>query len=222
MKMIHLTSFTFLFCAACASPQQRTPFISTRCVSKAESCKAPTVSLRTQERVVAYPVSRYIDPNHGGIMHERHTVYRVERGPRWNLRPGTVVSASYARPGVAGQLCPRANTRTESVSAQRDVPTRDEWLVEIQRQKSASAELVKFNQALEKRICELSTTLSRASNDAEQRVRVEKDLEATEARLHRLESALPSGPPPAANDAGSQTRPGDASGKSTKPAAWDW
>ena len=222
MKMIHLTSFTFLFCAACAGPQQRTPLISTRCLSKAEACKAPPLSLRTQERVVAYPVSRYIDPNHAGILHEGHTMYRVESGPRWNLRPGTVVSALSARHGVAGQLCPGANTRAEHVSAQREVPTRDEWLVEIQRQKSASAELVKFNQTLEKRISELSTTLSRASHDAEQRARVEKNLDAAEARLHRLESALPSGPPPAANDAGSQTLPGDASGKSTKPAAWDW
>ncbi len=108
------------------------------------------------------------------------------------------------------------------MSAQRDVPSRDEWLVEVQRQKSANAELVKFNQTLEKRTCELSTTLSRASNDAEQRARVEKDIEATEARLQRLESALPSGPPPPANDAGSETLPGDAYGKSTKPAAWDW
>jgi hypothetical protein len=222
MKMIHLTSFTFLFCAACAGPQQRTPLISTRYPSTAEACKAPPLTLRTQERVVAYPVSRYIDPNHGGIMHERHTVYRVESAPRWNLRPGTVVSVSSARPGVAGQLSPGTNTRTESVSAQRDVPTRDEWLVEILRQKSENAELVKFNQTLEKRISELSTTLSRASHDAEQRTRVERNLEATEARLHRMESALPSGPPPAANDAGSQTLPGHASGKSTKPAAWDW
>ena len=222
MKMIHLTSFTFLLCAACASPQQRTPFISTRYPSTAEACKAPPVSLRTQERVAAYPVSRYIDPNHGEIMHERHTVYRVESAPRWNLRPGNGMSASSARPGVAGQLSPTANTRTESFSEQREVPTRDEWLVEIQRQKSANAELVKFNKTLEKRISELSTTLSRASHDAEQRVRVEKNLDATEARLHRLESALPSGPTPAANDAGSQTRPGDASGKFTKPAAWDW
>jgi hypothetical protein len=171
---------------------------------------------------VAYPVSRYIDPNHAGILHEGHTMYRVESGPRWNLRPGNGMSALSARLGVAGQLYPSANTRTYSVSAQRDVPTRDEWLVEIQRQKSANAELVKFNQTLEKRISELSTTLSRASHDAEQRARVEKNLEATEARLHRLESALPSGPPPAANDAGSQPLPGDASGKSTKPAAWDW
>ena len=222
MKMIHLTSFTFLFCAACAGPQQRTPFISTRCLSKAEACKAPPLSLRTQERVVAYPVSRYIDPNHAGIMHERHTVYRVESAPRWNLRPGNGMSVSSARLGVAGQLSPTANTRTESFSAQRDVPTRDEWLVEIQRQKSANAELVKFNQTLEKRISELSTTLSRASHDAEQRARVQKNLDATEARLHRLESALPSGPPPAATDVGSQTLPGDASGKSMKPAAWDW
>ena len=222
MKMIHLTSFTFLFCAACASPQQRTPFISTLCPSKAEACKAPAVSLRTQERVVAYPVSRYIDPNHAGILHESHTVYRIESGARWNLRPGTGVSASAARPGVGAQLSPTANTRSKTVSPQPDVPTRDEWLVEIQRQKSANAELVKFNQTLEKRMSELSTTLSRASHDAEQRARVEKDLEATQARLNRLESALTSGTPPAANDAGSQTLPGDASRRSPKPAAWDW
>lgn len=44
-------------------------------------------SLRAPERVKGYPVGRYIEPDDSKVMHERHTVYRVEQDADWNLRP---------------------------------------------------------------------------------------------------------------------------------------
>src|SRR5438105_8308469 len=70
-------------------------------VGQAAPASRPTASLpvedvngvRYAESVEAYPISRYIDPNSPGIMHEGHTVYRIATTPRWNLRsnsPATV------------------------------------------------------------------------------------------------------------------------------------
>ena len=47
----------------------------------------------SQEKVLydsqlkAYAVGRYIDPANGTVMHEQHTIYRIEQMPRWNLMP---------------------------------------------------------------------------------------------------------------------------------------
>lgn len=40
--------------------------------------------LRTPEIVKAYPVGRYVDLNSGRVMHEKHTIYRVEEDAAWN------------------------------------------------------------------------------------------------------------------------------------------
>ena len=87
MKMNRLTIFTLLVCVACTSPRQRTPIITTRALPPLDTAKKAPASLRSAERIVAYPLSRYIEPNHPGILHEAHTVYRVESLPHWNLRP---------------------------------------------------------------------------------------------------------------------------------------
>jgi hypothetical protein len=227
MKTLRLAIFAFiafLGCTACAGPRARTPLLTTRGLSARESAKAPPASLRTGERVVAYPVARYIDPNHAGILHEAHTVYRVESQPRWNLRPGN--SAGYLPTGgAAGSSVKAASSsvsRSGSASPERTLPSRDEWLVEVQRQKSANAELLKSHESLEKQVNALSSTLSRSKEQADRRAQLEKDLESAQFRLSRLESALSPVTPPAASDPASPTSPGAASRKSPKPAAWDW
>jgi hypothetical protein len=40
--------------------------------------------LRTPEIVKAYPVGRYVDPTSDRVMHEKHTIYRVEEDAGWN------------------------------------------------------------------------------------------------------------------------------------------
>ncbi|MEY5012060.1 MAG: hypothetical protein RLZZ253_3199, partial [Verrucomicrobiota bacterium] len=164
-----LASLALLCCAACAGPRARTPLITTRGLSGSESATAPPASLRTSERVVAYPVARYIDPNHAGILHEAHTVYRVESRPHWNLRPGT--SAGSLLPGAAagpsGGNGSLSINRSGRASAERALPSCDGWLLEMQRQKTANAELLKSHQSLEKQVTALSAALSSSSQDSD-------------------------------------------------------
>ncbi len=42
--------------------------------------------LRTSEVVKAYPMGRYIEPGSSKVMHEKHTVYRLEGDSGWNMR----------------------------------------------------------------------------------------------------------------------------------------
>lgn len=49
--------------------------------------ESQTASVRSPERLKAYPVGRYEDPTDPEIMHEGHTVYRAETSPEWNLAP---------------------------------------------------------------------------------------------------------------------------------------
>ena len=42
-------------------------------------------SVRYGENLKAYSIGRYVDPNDGLVMHEAHTVYRVETTAKWNL-----------------------------------------------------------------------------------------------------------------------------------------
>ena len=227
MKTLRLTTFAslaFLGCTACIGQRARTPLLTTHGLFARELAKAPPTSLRAGERVVAYPVARYIDPNHAGILHEAHTVYRVESQPHWNLSPGNGVG-SLPTGEAAGSSVKAARSsvsRSGNASPERTLPSRDEWLVEVQRQRSANAELLKSNQSLEKQVTALSTTFARSAEQADRRAQLEKDLESAQSRLSRLESTLSPGIPPAAGEAAFPTSPGANSRKSPKPAAWDW
>jgi hypothetical protein len=44
-------------------------------------------SLRLQKQLKAYPVGRYTDPNNPNILHEAHTIYRLEKPSKWNQSP---------------------------------------------------------------------------------------------------------------------------------------
>ncbi len=54
---------------------------------------ASTIPGDSQEKMLydsqvrAYAVGRYIDPANRTVMHEQHTIYRVEQMPQWNLMP---------------------------------------------------------------------------------------------------------------------------------------
>jgi hypothetical protein len=51
-----------------------------------------TASVRTPEKLKAYPVGRYEDPNDPDVMHEGHTVYRAETSPEWDTDPNAPTS----------------------------------------------------------------------------------------------------------------------------------
>ncbi len=49
-------------------------------------------SVRYGENLKTYSFGRYVDPNDGLVMHEAHTVYRVETTAKWNLHPNMPVN----------------------------------------------------------------------------------------------------------------------------------
>src|ERR1051325_10032882 len=48
-----------------------------------------TERVRYPELVKGYHVARYVDPNQRLLVHEAHTVYRVEAQATWDLHSGT-------------------------------------------------------------------------------------------------------------------------------------
>lgn len=54
---------------------------------------AGAIPSESQEKIIsnpgirAYAIGRYIDPNRKTVMHEQHTVYRLEHSSAWNLIP---------------------------------------------------------------------------------------------------------------------------------------
>ena len=49
---------------------------------------APSMTpVRTSEQVRAYHLGRTVDPSRPDLMHEAHTIYRLEQQAHWDLRP---------------------------------------------------------------------------------------------------------------------------------------
>ncbi|MGH7968515.1 MAG: hypothetical protein ACREIC_07305, partial [Limisphaerales bacterium] len=86
-------------------------------------------SVRYGENLKAYPVGRYVDPNNSLVMHEAHTVYRVETTSKWNLHPNG--PASIPAGPVVGIIDP----------AHKESPVTAEVAAEVNRQKAATQAL---------------------------------------------------------------------------------
>jgi hypothetical protein len=97
-------------------------------------------SVRYGENLKAYPVGRYVDPNNGLVMHEAHTVYRVETTAKWNLHPNA--AANLPAGPVVGVVDP----------ARKESPVTAEVVAEVNRQKAATQSLIeqgaRMNRAL--------------------------------------------------------------------------
>ena len=134
-----------------------------------------TESVRYGENLKAYSVGRYIDPNDGLIMHEAHTVYRVETTAKWNLHPNAPVRL----PGgpVIGIIDP----------AHKDSPVTPEVVAEVNRQKAATLALMAQGQRMNQSLNQLSKTLSATAQVAAENVELKSEATATEKRLDALE-----------------------------------
>ena len=108
-------------------------------------------SVRYGENLKAYPVGRYVDPNDGLVMHEAHTIYRVETTAKWNLHPDVYPYAPGNLPGgpVIGIIDP----------AHRDSPVTPEVVAEVDRQKAATQALLAQGQRMNQALNQLSKIL---------------------------------------------------------------
>lgn len=169
--------------ASCASkPAQRvvpvTPEMSGRVLKRGE-----TASIRHPEVIKAYPVGRYTDPRRRGVMHESHTVYRVESSPKWNL----------TRPSGTPTI-PIPTTANSK-------PSGSELTVELNRQRQATQAVIHGGQVVSDKLTEMTAALQQNRVLAEQNAAMRKELQNTRQRLETLEeemrSRLPATPPSA-------------------------
>ena len=136
-------------------------------------------SVRYGENMKAYPIGRYVDPNNGLVMHEAHTIYRVETTAKWNLHPDVYPYAPGNLPGgpVVGIIDP----------AHKDSPTTPEIVAEVDRQKVATQELIAQSQRMNQALNQLSKILPVTSQVAEENAQLKAQALATGRRLELLE-----------------------------------
>jgi len=180
MKPTILFVFLPLLSACSLSRKTPPPSVGIKPVPMTALCKSDTESLRSAEKLKAYPLGRYIDPNNSRIMHEAHTLYRVESPSYWNLRPGPAVPLPAAR----------AHDPAKVTS-----PGTSELLVELNRQKQTTAAVIQSSQTVSKSLGEISVQLEQSKRQTEQNARLEQDLASTKQRLGRLEAELQNKPP---------------------------
>ena len=132
-------------------------------------------SVRYGENLKAYSFGRYVDPNDGLVMHEAHTVYRVETTAKWNLHPNGPVTV----PGgpVVGIIDP----------AHKDSPLTPEVVAEVDRQKAATMTLIVQGQRMNQALNQLSQTLSASAQVAVENVQLKNEVTTAEKRLDTLE-----------------------------------
>ena len=84
MKSFHLIPLLFL--SACST----SPKVTLR---PQPSPPVENATVRYPEVVRAYHFGRYVDPSDDLVMHEQHTVFRVEENTRWSLWTATTGDA---------------------------------------------------------------------------------------------------------------------------------
>jgi hypothetical protein len=173
MKRI-LIFLPLMLLSACASKKpvivQMPPAVSGTTLATADM-----ESVRYGENLKAYSFGRYVDPNDGLVMHEAHTVYRVETTAKWNLHPNAPVNV----PGgpVIGIIDP----------AHKDSPLTPEVVAEVDRQKAATMTLIVQGQRMNQALNQLSQTLSATAQVAVENVQLKNEVTTAEKRLDTLE-----------------------------------
>ena len=133
-------------------------------------------SVRYAENIKAYPVNRYVDPANRGLMHEGHTIYRVETSARWNLRPNQP---------VAVPLGPRVAVVRNPASHPGPLP--GELTAELSRQKEATRTVVAQGERLSGSIDRLQNALSQTAEMAQQQRVMQAELTRAQGRIEQLE-----------------------------------
>ena len=135
-------------------------------------------SIRYSENLKAYPVGRYIDPNSNLVMHERHSIYRVETTAKWNLNPNGPVSVPLGPP--VALIDP----------ARHNAPVNAEVIAEINKQKAASQALLDQGTKFDQSLSQLSGTFQVTKQLGEQNLQLRQELTTTQKRLDALEQEL--------------------------------
>ena len=146
MKMFYLIPLLFL--TACST----TPKLALR------PQQSPTMddsAVRYPEVLHAYHIGRYADPNDDLIMHEQHTIYRVEENTRWNFHSGPAVGDLPAVPPRDAAFAP--------------APVNDAILAEVNSQKAATTQIMMQARTLSAALAQFQTALQQTKPTSRKR-----------------------------------------------------
>jgi hypothetical protein len=169
MKSFHFIPLLFL--SACSTA----PKLAVR--PQSPSLAADTV--RYPEVVRAYHFGRYVDPSDDLVMHEQHTVFRVEENTRWSLRPATMGSpAVYA-----------TTTAMPQDSAFSPLPVNDAVLAEVNAQKLATVQIMMQTRTLSAALGQFQTALAQSKTNLQETAVLRAAVSDMKHRLDTLEAA---------------------------------
>lgn len=137
-----------------------------------------TESVRYAENVKAYPVGRYVDPNNDLIMHERHTIYRVETTAKWNLHPNDPPSVPLGPPVAVID------------SAKINPPVNAAVVAEVNRQRALTQALLEQGVSMNQTLSQLPEAFGTVKQVEEQNLQLKRELSVAEKRLDALEDEL--------------------------------
>ena len=177
MKRALLISLPFFF-VACATKPARIVDMTARFVPGTALPSDGIESVRYAENIKTYPLGRYVNPNNSRIMHESHSIYRVETTPKWNLRPNAP---------VAVPLGPTVHVRD---SARYSAAVGDELVAELNRQKEATKAVIQGGQIVSQKLGDLASSLQQAQQIAAQNAQLKQEVITAKQRLDALEEEL--------------------------------
>lgn len=132
-------------------------------------------SVRTSERIKAYPVGRYVDPTHRQVMHEGHTIYRIEKPAGWNLQSTESPPSRPSRGEAARQ---------------------DELLMEINRQRQATQAILASGKTVSEKLSALSEALEKAKTAAVKNQQLQQEIEEIKRQIDALKQQTSQPPAP--------------------------
>ncbi len=176
MKLALLISMPFVL-GACATKPARIVDMSARAVPGTTFANDGMESVRYAENIKAYPLGRYVDPSNRRIMHEGHSIYRVETTAKWNLHPNEPTAVPL------GPVRVRDSARTLS-------PAGDELVAELNQQKEATKAMMQCGQAVTQKLGELAGKLQQTQQNAAQNAQLKQEVDTARQRLDALEEQL--------------------------------
>ena len=171
MKTYYLIPLLFL--SACST----TPKLTLR---PQQSPATSADGIRYPEVLHAYHIGRYADPNDDLIMHEQHTVYRVEENTRWNFHPGPVDGNLPALPPHDAAFAP--------------APVNDAILAEVNSQRFATTEIMMQARTLSAALAQFQASLSQTKTNLQETARLRVTVNDMQKRLDALDTAQEQAP----------------------------
>lgn len=163
-----------LFVAGCSTRDYRNVTVSPHPAALAPDTSTELV--RYPEVIRDYYLARYIDPNQPLLLHEAHTVYRVEGLATWNFHslPGDfILPGSLIGPTNAAFALP---------------PVNDAVIAEINQQHAITRTMFQQAESLNTSLHDFSTALSATRNLVEQNKALRDELAKANNRLDALEA----------------------------------